>query len=188
MTERRPVSHYVVLGPLDPCPLRYTTMESIYPVRAFIVYRFMFNLRYLDVDDTGKSPGVFPFRRISCSYDGGPNIHLYIQRIYVVSKEETVFEVLLHHGRHTDPRHPASYTPGLLTVPTSIVPASVNGVLPPPPRHNKRTDLMMNVDFVILKTRQNATLHCHFDEAYDRSFHHVLDTKIGCPVTAWQGS
>lgn len=161
-------------------------MESIFPIHTYVVYRFMFNLRYLDVDDSGNVPGVFPFHRIRCSYKGGPNIHLYLQLIYVVSQKETIFEVLLRREEHADPRHPASYIPGLLTVPTSIVPASINGALPPPPRHNRMTDSMTNVDFVILKSRRHAVLHGHFDEAHDGTFHHVYDTEVGRPVTEWR--
>lgn len=152
-----------------------------------MVYRFMFSIRYVDVDDSGRTPGIFPFRRIRCSYYGGPNIHLHVQRIYVVSLKETVFEVLLLRNGRTDPRHPSSYTPGLLAVPTSMVPAMIKGLPPPPPRHNQTTDLMINVDFVFLKTRQSALLHCHFDEEYEGIFHHVLDAEVGCPVTEWRG-
>lgn len=165
-------------------------MESLFRVRTFIVYRFMFRVRWIDVDEAGYTPGIFPFRRIRCSYDGGPIAHLYVEHIYAVSQDETIFEVLLYDcgkGRH-DPHHPASYKPGLLVVPTSIVPARVNGKVPPPPRHDAVTSLMKEVDFILIQTRQYNVLRCHFDETHDGSFHHVLDTTTGLPVTSWQES
>lgn len=142
-------------------------MESIFPVRASVVYRFMFHIGYLDIDKLGRTPGVFPFRHIQCSYSGGHRFRLYIAHIYVTSPEETIFEVLLPRQQMENPHHPASYTPGLLVVPTSIVPMQVDGNTPPPARHRTLTDTMKHVDFIIIRARCHAILHCHFHETHE---------------------
>lgn len=108
-------------------------------------------------------------------------VYLYIAHIYVTLKEETIFEVLLPREHLEDPYHPSSYTPGLLTVPTSIVPAEINGSKPPPPRHKELTDTMKNIDFIIVQTRCHATLRCHFDETYHLPFQRVMDIEAERP-------